>query len=248
MGGMALVADLPSLPSLPDSPPSLLPRSPPTLPAPASALAPPRLFQGGLHTAQQDHAQPHLHSRPQLRAAQGGLSKGCQRAGPCSELRCCLAASWGWQGDAWQPNFSAHLPSTPRIRVSMRNPPPNANFHARGMFPAAACCRCWVTTWTRRAPSCCQTACASTSPTTVRGGDSARRLAAVGGDSGRRQWAATVGGGDSGRRQWAAAVGGGSGWPLWAPVVGGSLCAPLSKTNHACIVAEAHSGVAAQRD
>ena len=53
-------------------------------------------------------------------------------------LRCCLAASWGWQGDAWQPNFSAHLPSTPRIRVPMRNPPPNVNFPCPWNVP---CCR-----------------------------------------------------------------------------------------------------------
>lgn len=39
-----------------------------------------------------------------------------------------------------------------------------------------ACRRCWATTWTRRAPSCCPTACASTSPTTVGGARRVRLL------------------------------------------------------------------------
>ena len=137
------------LPGLPHLPPSMLPHShlaplPHRLPLP----------QGGLHPAQQDHAQPHLHPRPQLRAAQGGWSggwvggwvwTGAARGGgwagscaglPCPAQRCRLAANRRAGG----PAGAGKAPplSTPHIRVPVPlHPHPPANIPCP-CSPAAA--------------------------------------------------------------------------------------------------------------
>lgn len=120
---------------------------------------PNRRVQGGLCAARQDHAQPHLHPRAQLRAAQGGWRwvgrLVCQHCSlgwtACVDGVCCARwvvhcarrvgarasiAAWVW-----------HLALThASIAAQGRAPQPSMRFADRCRLWAANPGRCWATT------------------------------------------------------------------------------------------------------